>query len=402
VAERLQILGPCGWWNDGVRSARYSVRPGEPVPVAVVLGPEVDGEALERWRERGAPWIGRRTSGVLSLLGVERAGRRTAWVYEDCDGVSVGAAIAAGLGPLPLRVAAQLVARCAEILEPLAAEGRIHPGPDADDVLVLARGDVLLAGFVGPYARSPIHRAPGGVEDTSAVVWRLGVLLAALLTGARPTPAADRVAHDLVIRRMLIRIMSRPGPMFPERYRDWLVGMLSWDAEARPLLSRVAPGLRELAAVLPSPDLPDWAGRRIPELRGRAPTEPLSPIERPLDKGSTEVAPALPDPTEETTLPDTPDEDDVTAVSSDGDPPLRWSPPPEHGTIPVHVGPPPEAVPRLTRLPDELFRTPAPVERTESTERTEILVDRRPPWIAMTLAMLLLALATVLCAYLWQ
>lgn len=399
MAERLQILGPCGWWTEGVRSGRYSASGPDTVPVAVVLGPEVDGEALERWRERGAPWIGRRTPGVLDLLGVERVERRTAWVYRDFDGVSVGAAIAAGMGPLPLRVAAQLVARCAEILEPLAADGRIHPGPDPSEVLIRADAEVLLAGFVGPFARSPIHRAPGGAEDGSAVVWRLGVLLAEILTGSRPSPAADRVAHELMLRRLLIRIMSRPGPMFPERYRDWLCGMLAWDAEARPLLSRVAPGLRELASVLPSPDLTGWAGRRIPELRGRAPAEPLAPMEIPLDSGSTDIALPPAEPTEEVGIPDVPEEDDVTAVSFDGDPPLKWFPPTEHGTIPVQVGPPPEALPRLTRLPDELFRTPGPAERTEISD---VPIDR-PRWrIATTIGVLLLALASLLSWYLFR
>ncbi|MEQ1504900.1 MAG: hypothetical protein ABMB14_21895 [Myxococcota bacterium] len=193
-------------------------------------------------------------------------------------------------------------------------------------------------------------------------MWRLGVLLAEILTGGPPAAATDRVAHELMIRRLMIRIMSRPGPMFPERYRDWVAGMLAWDADQRPVLARVAPGLRELAHTLAGPTLASWAGGRIADLRLRAERAPR--IDPSLELGPAPVTETSTVPpaerTEEASMSESSeplDPDDVTAVSWDGDPPRKLvPPPPERGTIPVQVGPPPEAVTKPLRLPDELFR----------------------------------------------
>ncbi|MEQ1504901.1 MAG: hypothetical protein ABMB14_21900, partial [Myxococcota bacterium] len=157
-------LGPCPWWSEGASAARYALDGGDPLPAAVLFGPSVgarvtsvapdDGAAVARARERAGPGILRRVGGVLTLLGVEAVDDRTGWVYEDFDGVSLTAVLSNE--SLPQRVGAELVARCAEVLEPLTADGAVHPGLGAEDVLVRADGDVRIAGFVG---RSPGRRS---------------------------------------------------------------------------------------------------------------------------------------------------------------------------------------------------------------------------------------------------
>jgi hypothetical protein len=402
MAERVELLGPCDWWTSNVRSARWRPSEGESLEAAVLLGPEVDGAAIERARERSRPWIGKQHPGVLALLAVERVGTRAGWVYEAFDGVSLGAMLRTLPGPLPQRLAAEIVASCAEILETLPLRGGLHPGLDVDDVLLRADGTVKLAGFVGPFAPSPVHRDPKGIEDSPTAVWRLGVLLARLLTGAPPGTTTDRVGHELMLRRLLIRIMSRPGPMFPERFRDWQCAMLSWSPEDRPLIARIGPGLRELAASLAEPELGAWARERVPQVR--LDPRPLAPPPPILEL--TEVPPAhLPERTEEALLSETPIEDDVTAISTDGDPPRPFAPP-EHGTIPVHVGPPPEALSKVSPLPEELFgaplvptdpETPAPIHRHEPTAEAERGWSR-----VMGVVLALGIVAIALGWYLWE
>jgi hypothetical protein len=406
IDDRLQILGPCPWWSEAARSGRLAVD-GAERPVAIVLGPEVDDpDAVGRARERASAWLGLREPGVLPLLEVLGAEGRVAWVYEACDGVSASALLAVGEGA-HLRVGTEIVAACAEVLERQHGSGRSHPGLAGDDVIVDPDGAVLVAGFVGPFAQAPVHRDPRGVDDAASTVWRLGVLLAELLTGAPPMPAADAAGHELMVRRLLVRIMSRPGPMLPDRFGDWLRGMLAWDVDQRPLLPRIGPALRELAGLLPPPDLVAL-GARVPELRVNpapllgAPGSATDPaIARWLQ---ADLRPDTPSPTERTverteeaSWGDLNDADDVTALSADGDPPSRVPPPPEHGAIPVQVGPPPEAVPkpRSRRLPQELFDRPEAREPTDSGER------RRWQQAGGAAAVLLLV-AVGLVWYLWS
>jgi hypothetical protein len=235
------------------------------------------------------------------------------------------------------------------------------------------------------------------------MVWRLGVLLAELLTGAPPTPSSDRAGHELVLRRLLIRVMSRPGPVFPERYRDWLVGMLAWDGDQRPPLSRVAPSLRELAGACPGPELAVRV-REVPELRQRLELPPGPPVVEPSLEIFTTVPPVTmaSERTEEAAFPDadhgfgdTPLMDDVTAVSLDGDAPLRAAALAEHGSIPVQVGPPAEAVRKPTRLPEALL---VPDDLPDPDELREQR-NRRIAWAAVAV---LTVTAALLLVYLFN
>lgn len=360
----LVLRGPCGWWGEAVRTGTWAPPDGVVLPVVALLGPELGSdEQLERARERAGPWVRRRDPGTVPLLGVEAAEGRSAWLYEPCAGVSLGLVLAAPAEPFPLRVAAEIVAAAADVLDPLGPAAQLHPGPEPDHVLLQAEGTVRIAGFVGPFAPSPAYREPRGSDDDPAVVWRLGVLLAQILTRIPPPPATDRSAHEAMFRRVLVRVLSRPGPTFPERYKDWLSGMLAWDGVDRPVLRRVASGLRELADTLPGPTFAEWARAHVPELRARGEEgDPFRLPEPPLDtSGSIEVRSGLTgDFTQEVgpgeTSSSEPEPDEITAVSQDGSTPakkrrgMR-----ERGTIPVGVGPPPEALARNPRLPGELF-----------------------------------------------
>jgi hypothetical protein len=374
----LELGRPCGWWSEAVRAVAWQDADGADVPAVALLGPELDEGALARARDRASPWLARRERGVVPLLGVSDADGRSAWVYGWTEGVSLGLVLAAPGDPIPVRAAAELVAACAEVLEGVGPEALHHPGPEPDDVLLLPDGTVRLAGFVGPFARSPARREPHGAEDGAALVWRLGVLLAQALTQAPPPPATDRASHEAMLRRLLIKVMSRPGPTFPGRLRDWLVGMLSWDADERPVLARVGPGLREVASAMPEPGLARWCAAHVLALRARSDHgDPFRAPEPPLDSsGSIDLPVTKLDQTEDLTLErpveslaDPPDIDDTTVISVEGEAPQlprrEWER--ERGSIPVQVGPPPQAVPRATRLPEELFApTPPPLPREPS------------------------------------
>ncbi|MEZ4234894.1 MAG: hypothetical protein R3F59_01760 [Myxococcota bacterium] len=209
---------------------------GRTVPVAAVLGPEVDAPgAAVRARNRAGAWVGRRDAGVLPLIDVAGAGDRVAWVYEACDGVSAGVLFDSAEAPVP-RAAVELVAACAEVLERLHAAGHRHPGPAPDDVIVDPRGEVVLAGFVGPFPQAPMQRDPQASQapESAAVVWRLGVLLAELLSGSPPPPPMDHASHEVALQRLMVRVVSQPGPILPERLGDWLRGMLAWTPTTAP------------------------------------------------------------------------------------------------------------------------------------------------------------------------
>ncbi len=395
----MELLGPFPAWGESVHRARWTARGRPPVAALAVLGPEHDDpRALERARKRAEPWIDRAPAGVLPLLGVAEVGPRTAWVYRPTEAVSVGLVVEDS-GLLPLRAAAELVGRVAEIIEGAGPEALHHPGPRLDEVLVDETGRVLLAGFVGPFPRGPAWREPTGADDSAAMVWRLGVLLGQLLTGAPPQAATDPARHDAAVRRTLIRVLARPGPVFPDRLRDQLVSMLAWDPLARPALVRVADALRRACDTLPEPSLVAWAIGAMPPVQRRASAgDPIRTPEPPLDTGSFELPPrSRGDRTEEisilqmTTLPGDgpaplPEKDDETAISTTGVQP-RAHVPEEYGSIPVKVGPPPEALLRPAPLPTDLF--------DESTEGTPTEPDPEAPLPMAALATATAALAVI-------
>ncbi len=350
------LAGPCPWWADAARQARWGGR-----EVVAWVGPELgsDPRAESRLRERAAPWIGRDQAPLLPLLDVAVVEGRPVWVYPPPDGVSAATMVRGERDSgLPGRVAIELCARIAASLERLGPDAAAWVGPELFHVLVSPGGRVALSHFAGPGPRTPARREPRGREDEVAVVWRLGVLLAELLTGQPPQPATDPSSHEASTRRLAIRLLSRSGPPLPDAVSTWLAALLAWDPVDRPALVRVAPGLDALAATLPGPDLATWTRDRVPALRSRAaPSAPPPPPPEPPEPRADDRR----DHTEEIVVPDPfLDADEDTAVSAESEPSILHRSTPEQGTIPVAVGPPAEVVRRLRRTPSAaLFRDPS-------------------------------------------
>jgi hypothetical protein len=353
-------------------------------PVLVLLGPEAKApDALQRAQQAAEAATGIRHPGVLHLLAVESFGERVAWVYEEMLGLGLGHTVGADTDVLlPTRVAAQAVGRVAQTLLDIGTAGSAHSGPEASDLLVDSLGNLKVAGFSSPFPRSPAMRAPQGDEGEAALVYRLGVLLALLVSGSSPAPPSNRAAHAAVIRRALIRAMSRPGPVLTERYGDWLRGMLAWEPSERPPLSTVPDGLAKVAEATAGPTMEEWCLERVEAVRQRVIVEAEqrrmgtdgAVLSRRFGEGgrirsdvdslvTRRLAPVTPSPTPAPEVRRPPEEkeaglleDDPTQESAaDDEPELIDSKPPIRVTsllpMPVQVGPPPEAVRTRPSLP---------------------------------------------------
>lgn len=228
----VDILGPCEVWHGAAHLGRRRTPAGD-APVFVLLGPEgASAEALARARHAAVSVAECRVPGVHRLIDVVLVDDRLGWVFESVDGVGLSHTVAGeGRALLSTRAAAEIVASVAEKLLAVDLKNR---GPEPTDLFVDAAGTVIVSGFAGPFPTSPAMRAPRGDDGEAAAVYRLGVLLAQLLSGVAPPPASERSAHPALVRRALIRVMARPGPVLPERYGESIRGMLAWEPAERP------------------------------------------------------------------------------------------------------------------------------------------------------------------------
>lgn len=378
----VELEGPCPQWHSGVQHARVVGEARDTARALVLLGTRVEPERAAAEARRAA--MPQPHPNILRLRAIQVVGTRAAWVYDHLDGLGLGH-VTRESHLLPTRAAAELVGRIAETLNALGPSGLAHPGPEPNDVLLTVDGDFRIAGFTSPFPPSPSMRAPDGSGGESALVYRLGVLLAHLLTGYAPTPASDPSAHEALARRAVLRTMARPGPAFNERYADWLRGMLAWRADTRPPLSSVAAGLREVAAQTSGPTLKAWCNGEVPRLLNAAAAMPaltdvdpdvhdMQPVwppaiadsldRDPLDEDSTATAPGP-------LTVELPERDDPTIESSALKPLGVATPRPDPATrnhLPVAVGPPPEAVRPTPALPPGFLEgdhqvTPPPPSR---------------------------------------
>lgn len=217
--------------------------------------------------------------GLLPLVAIELVDDRVAWVHAYVDGLGLGHVVGAEGNPaIPTRAAAEVIATVAETLLSLDPDLRRNRGPEPTDLLLDPSGRVYATGFSGPFPVSPSMRAPRGEEGEPAVVYRLGVLLAHLVSGVAPQPASERTAHAALVRRVLIRAMARPGPVLTERYSDWLRGLLAWEPTERPPLSAVPAGLRKVAESMGGESLGPWAGVHVAMIRGDAVRRGNTPV----------------------------------------------------------------------------------------------------------------------------
>lgn len=379
----LELFGPHAVWQPAARLGLWSPEQGPSREVGVLVGPEgATPESLGKARERAAGALHLRARGVLPLLDVVLVQDRLAWVYDKVDAVGLSLAVGSDAHGtmLSTRAAAEVVAEVAEVLVSTGPLSTSHPGPEPTDLLLDRRGRLSVLGFVGPFAPSPSMRAPnlGTSSAEAAQVYRLGVLLAHLVSGVPPTAPTERSAHPALIRRALIRAMARPGPVLTERYGDWLRGMLAWEPSARPPLSSIASGLRKVGEATGGPDLVDWADAFVEDLGSVASQPPPRPTPAPAPSpivlseiGESQATEEVPKPTE-VDLDDFPEDEDEapTVVHTEGavgmstlDPDdatqegQAFSRPPPQRTealagMPVTVGPPPEAMRRSPRLPE--------------------------------------------------
>ncbi|MBA2321742.1 MAG: hypothetical protein H0V89_11365 [Deltaproteobacteria bacterium] len=356
----LVLDGVCPEWTD---AARRGWRSGSE-PVVAIRGPADGVAGLERARAAAVGWIGRTGDGVVPLVDVTVAEDRVVWVYPRTHTLAAVHLTGPAEGDLlPPKAAAQLIGRIASILVGLGAE---HPGPEPADVLVNTSGDVRLIGFVGPFPSSPEARAPLGASGAPAQVYRLGVLLARLLTGHAPTVGEDVTSHNRRVLRIAARALGRPGEPLPERYREWLIGMLAWEPEHRPPLSAVPGGLPEAAVEATGPGLREWASGQIATRIALLHLSPEPDDAMDLDELpslTSEEIPMMREFAFGKTAPrmewaDAPPADeDPTAESEAGGVVPQTGLLLESGSIPVLVGPPPEAHrgrPRLS-LPNSTF-----------------------------------------------
>lgn len=443
----LELARPRPTWQGAAHDGTLVLPDGSETSVVAVLGPEnAAADALGRARRSAEVALTLRHPGVLRLLQVAAYEGRVAWCYEDFDGLGLGHVVGRdGTGDLSARAAAELVAQAAEVLLALGQPGLRHPGPEPSDVVLGADGHCRIAGFAGPYPVAPAMRAPSPGDVEPAAVYRLGVLLATLISGVPPAPTSDAAAHSVAVRRALIGAMERSGPVISERYGMWIRGMLAWAPAERPPLSAVPSGLRAVAWAMGGEGLLDWAGRRVPEIQAavvkRHTAPPADSIFDDLDvRVADEVSlvevvetgppPARPRPPDETTLPPVLPDTPVAALPP-VDPVASLPPPfpndeptqeathsPEQATpgpqpprkrrgspdsIPVDIGPPVEALAgkKPTLPPGFLDKTdPQPsggptvqVERSQPTSQVG-----RPAMVAIIVA--LSAVGVLLLTYL--
>jgi hypothetical protein len=386
----LTLDGPLITWSDTALAARLG-EGASARPVMAFLGPQPFGPITGNDpREQAVAWMGIDAPGVLPLLDVVQLGRRHAWTYAYVEALGLSRMLGAQ-GP-PTRVAAELVASVADILHGLGSRGLAHPGPAPSDIGVDPSGALHLLGFVSPWPASPVLRDPSAGNAGEACVWRLGMLLAQLLGGSVHAVTA-KSAHDAMLRRILIRAIGSSGDVFPERYRNWLTGLLAWDPGQRPALSSIGAGLRDVASSMAGPGLPEWAGTEVYARCGvlmRTSTELEATVdadssyhpwqsarEASKDQHTSGPPSIYPSPLSAhqtlhgLQLGKIPPDDRAAEVTLLPDGKASVGPKiNEPGTMPVRVGPPVEAAtkPKPSLPPDFLDRLPQPLEvETDTT-----------------------------------
>jgi hypothetical protein len=285
--DRIKILGEWSAWAEPVRQGQL-VRPdGESVWVLIRPRPEleVDSEGFAQIKQEGRLMARIDHPSVLRLLHVTKVENQPAWVYEGAQAVSLARVIDVSNAQsafLPVRAAIEVVERVVQGIRAAfnqgceiqgAAGSIIHCGPAPSEVLVDAVGAVRVAGFSltdGSKSRIP---APSGYGPANAgtpeeqAAYGVGALLVHLLGGERPVnPGRDANRQDAVVRRAMIRVLSRPGEPVPSAITDLIRQALSYESEDRLSLTDMQDILSETARTLESPALRTWASATVPGL----------------------------------------------------------------------------------------------------------------------------------------
>ena len=395
---KLHMDGPLRTWHETAYAATWVEGPVRQ-PVMVFLGPE--GGAIPG--PEAQQWVGMDAPGLLPLQRIVPIRRRWATVYPRPQALGLIHLVPKQDGDgLPMRCAAEVVAQVARTLSELGPRGLEHTGPALHDLGIDEQGVIHLRGFVPLWPKDARMEDPRKGRPSEQLVWRLGLLLAALV-GGRPPSLDSPKQHAAGLRRILIRAMSRKGAALTERFRDYLVGMLAWEPADRPPLSTLAKGLQAVAENTAGPDLATWAAAEIPRRMAQlAQADTRSPEATPLDRppvepSMTEGLPPLPK-TGTQTLPgvDLMALKDEQTVEAGHLPPARTEADrarQEPGIIPVTVGPPAEALKQRPTLPPGfLTEVKAEVKGTPNATRAAlwILVATLAGIGVMLLALLLI------------
>lgn len=306
----LKLGGTYAPWAPFVRQARLSRASGgeSPVLVRVLEGQAADAESLARLKLDGRLLARLQHECVLRIEQTSGVGGFLALVHENFDCVSmerVIAALRARGQVLPSRVAVEIAAAVGIALEEALkindGERRlVHGSPTPAEVLVDTAGRVKLAGFsvmhgdTWPPAR-PGYAAPEGAGGWQASTWMVGALLVELLTGEPPAEGStDAERHEQMLRRLVMRLLARPGDTPGEVLVQAVRQALAHDVEARGTPGAFGRMLRDLAVQLHTPGLRAWAPGTVPAVQRQAAGKPTSAPEPTSPTGSLPEPPLAP------------------------------------------------------------------------------------------------------------
>ncbi|MCO4747272.1 MAG: hypothetical protein KC912_20910 [Proteobacteria bacterium] len=407
---RLELMAPYPRWCSSAWRGRSYGEGGARDVFVLRSVRSADAQAVASARQRLALLLDTVSDGsVLLPESVSVDGGQICWVHAAGDWLSAGGAVEASGTQLPLAAAVGCVARACDVLAGLGDLGLRHPGPTPYDVLIDGKGTVRIAGFLGP-------RAEWTQVDEAALVGRLGVLLCWLTTGIEPEDQRDRPAHEAGVRRALIRVMSRPGPVVTERFASTFRGMRAWDPAQRPSLSGLGETLHRIADELGSPSLDQWAERQVMRLLRDEPDDlddPTSVASDSMDREVTDPSFAPDDEAAQLPRVDDPTQEASSLFSTmDSEPdfphPNQLTPAgPTTGAfgMPVRVGPPAEVVRDRPALPMGFLDAEAHQEESEGVAPPAPR-SLLPGWFATAIlvmaSLMLILVAALLLVYLLE
>ncbi|MEO0602602.1 MAG: hypothetical protein AAF211_14255 [Myxococcota bacterium] len=383
-STNLRIEGPLERWSSEVALVSP---PQSDDRLAMVFGPPVmDPAAVAEAVQRARHFVGIQVPGLLPLRRVEQVKGRLGYGYDVPSGASL-AALTRHRRAVPPAAAAGVLAAIAQTACHLGPRALHHPGPTKHDVLVERSGRVWLAGLAGPRRTDAAH------ADEASFVRQLGWLLAEMLSG-KELPAATTPPACEAIVQQLFETMGARGWRLEAAYRRLIRAMLVWPCDRRPGLAVVVETARALAVAPDGEPVDRWV-QHTWRLLGVDPAD-VSPPPPSLD-------PFVPDPdaVDRPTQPTEDSEPDFDENAIDEDTALSGHPAPpvmlvEQGTIPVGVGPPPEAI-RGSNLPYELFGRGITSELHDRGSATVAF----PPALAITAGVLLVVAVALAMALLF-
>jgi hypothetical protein len=285
--DRVKILSEWSAWAEPVRQGRLIRPDGDAIWVLIRGRPDVscNEDEFQRLRQTGR-WMARIDHpSVLRLIHINRIGGEPVWVYEGFQGVSLARALDVLVAQgqhFPAKAAVEAVNRTIQGVRAGLRQGRdvqgaggnvIHPGTAPSEILVDAVGSIKVAGFAVDSPGTPTMPAPRGYQPVEmgspeqAAAYGLGALLTHLLGGERPGRSADDPdRHEAVVRRSVIRVLSRPGEAIPEPLVDLIKSALSFDPDERPALTVMEDVLAQVGKALTSAGVRNWAPTTVPGL----------------------------------------------------------------------------------------------------------------------------------------